>query len=134
MMNVVRARSEMWPDLTMGPQAMEGSLKVSPGKKIKAGYDFSLPSNKKPFTVSFSEGRVVFKVQCASGANPSEPSFTVNFPNQSYKVTGAEWSPSRSQSNPLVCQGEREVPTLCGTGQQLSLKEGGTFSTFMRLR
>src|SRR4029077_10063326 len=28
--------------ITMGPQAMEGDLKVSPGAAIKAGYDFTL--------------------------------------------------------------------------------------------
>jgi len=113
--------------LTMGPQAMEGALKVSPGKKIKAGYDFSLPTNKKPFTVMFSEGKVVFKVKCVSGKPPLEPTFTVTLPNQSYAVTNANWYPSGNQSSPLVYQGERAVPPLCGTGQ-LRLAEGGTFS------
>jgi len=118
--------------LTMGPQAMEGALKVSPGKKIKAGYDFSLPTNKKPFTVMFSEGKVVFKVKCVSGKPPLEPTFTVTLPNQSYAVTNANWYPSGNQSSPLVYQGEREVPNLC-SGGQLSLKEGGTFSTVMTI-
>jgi CSLREA domain-containing protein len=118
--------------LTMGPQAMEGALKVTPGKKIKAGYDFALPSNTKPWTVLFSEGKVVFKVQCVSGAKPSEPTFTVTLPDQSYAVTNANWYPSGNQSSPLVYQGEREVPALCGKGQ-LNLKEGGTFSTMMTL-
>jgi hypothetical protein len=113
--------------LTMGPQAMEGALKVSPGKKIKAGYDFTLPSNTKPFTVLVTEGKVVFKVRCVSGKAPSESTFTVTLPNQSYSVKGSEWVPSGNQSSPLVYQGEREVPPLCGTGQ-LSLAEGGTFS------
>jgi hypothetical protein len=118
--------------LTMGPQAMEGALKVTPGKKIKAGYDFTLPSNNKPFTVMFTEGKVVFKVKCVSGAKPSEPTFTVTLPNQSYSVTNANWYPSGNQSSPLVYQGEREVPALCGKGQ-LSLAEGGTFSSFFTI-
>jgi hypothetical protein len=118
--------------LTMGPEAMEGNLKVSPGKKIKAGYDFALPGTKKPFTTTFSEGKVVFKVRCVSGAKPSEPTFTVSLPTQSYSVGNANWYPSANQSSALVYEGEREIPALCGTGQ-LSLKEGGTFSTFMTL-
>ncbi len=33
--------------LTMGPQAMEGDLKVSPGTTLKAGYDFTVPGNPR---------------------------------------------------------------------------------------
>ena len=33
--------------ITLGPQAMEGDLRVIPGATIKAGYDFTLPGNKK---------------------------------------------------------------------------------------
>jgi hypothetical protein len=118
--------------ITMGPQAMEGALKVSPGKKIKAGYDFDLPGNNQPFAVFFGEGKVVFKVQCVSGKKPSEPTFTVALPTQSYSVADSEWHPSGSQSSPLVYQGEREVPNLCGGGQLL-LSEGGTFSAYIAL-
>jgi YVTN family beta-propeller protein len=119
--------------ITMGPQAMEGDLKVSPGVKIKAGYDFTLPGNSKPFGVSFSESKVVFKVRCVSGKAPSEPTFTVPLPNQSYAVTNAYWYPSGNQSSPLVYQAEIAAPPLCGNTGQLRLNEGGTFSTFMTL-
>ena len=50
---------------------MEGDLKVSPGAKLKAGYDFTLPKNKNTFTVSFTEGKVVFTARCVSGKPPS---------------------------------------------------------------
>lgn len=113
--------------ITLGPQAMEGDLKLKPGAKIKAGYDFTLPGNNKPFTVLFSGGKVVFKVQCVSGKAPSEPTFTVNFANQSYSVNGSSWYPSGVQSSTLVYQGEIPAPPLCGTGE-LRLNEGGTFS------
>jgi hypothetical protein len=116
--------------ITIGPQAMEGDLKVSPGKPIKAGYSFTLPNNKSPFTVTFTNGKVVFKVQCASGAKPSKSTFEINFPNQSYLVTNQNWYPSGEQSSPLVYQGETAAPPLCGTGQ-LRLKEGGTFSALV---
>ena len=118
--------------ITLGPQAMEGDLKVSPGKTIKAGYDFTLPGNKSPFMVSFTEGKVVFKVHCASGATPSEPTFEIKFPNQTYSVTNSEWSPSGEQNSPLVYQGETAAPDLCAGGQ-LRLDQGGTFSAFVTI-
>jgi hypothetical protein len=118
--------------LTMGPQAMEGNLKVTPGKKIKAGYDFTLPGNNKPFMVMFSEAKVVFKVRCVSGKPPSEPTFTVALPKQFYSVNTSNWYPTGDQSSPLSYQGEREVPNLCAGGQ-LNLGEGGTFSALVTL-
>jgi 6-phosphogluconolactonase (cycloisomerase 2 family) len=118
--------------ITLGPQAMEGNLKVNPGATIKAGYDFTLPGNASPFTVSFTEGKVVFAVHCVSGATPSEPTFTVTLPDQSYFVSNANWYPSGVQSSPLVYQGETAAPDLCGGGQ-LRLDQGGTFSAFMTI-
>jgi uncharacterized repeat protein (TIGR01451 family) len=118
--------------ITLGPQAMEGNLKVSPGATIKAGYDFTLPGNKSPFTVSFTEGRVVFAVHCVSGVTPSEPTFTMTLPDQSYSVTNQNWYPSGEQNSPLVYQGEIAAPDLC-SGGQLRLDQGGTFSAFMTI-
>jgi hypothetical protein len=117
---------------TMGPQGMEGNLKVTPGKKIKAGYDFTIPGNSKTFTVMFSEANVTFKVRCVSGKAPSISSFAVALPKQFYAVTNQNWYPSGDQSSSLVYQGEREVPNLCAGGQ-LNLGEGAVFSAFMTL-
>jgi hypothetical protein len=116
---------------TLGPSPTE-PLKVSPGESVKAGYDFLLPGNRKPFTVSFAEGKVVLKVRCVSGGKPKEPTFKVTFPSQSYTVTNAEWSPSKSETSPLVYQGEISVPNLCAGGKLEILKES-TFSAFMTI-
>jgi 6-phosphogluconolactonase len=118
--------------LTMGPQAMEGDLRASPGATIKAGYDFTLPGNKSPFTVSFTEAKVVFAVHCVSGAKPSAPTFTLTLPTQNYSVSDSSWYPSGEQSSPLVYQGQVAAPNFCGGGQ-LSLTEGGTFSASMTI-
>jgi uncharacterized repeat protein (TIGR01451 family) len=118
--------------ITLGPQAMEGDLRVDPGVPVKAGYDFTLPGNSKPFTVSFTKGQVVFAVRCASGKAPSEPTFAVTLEDKSYTVTNSNWYPSGNQSSPLVYQGTVAAPNLCGGGQ-LRLDKGGTFSAFMTL-
>ena len=109
--------------ITLGPQAMEGNLQVTPGTVIKAGYDFTLPGNHSPFTVSFSGGKVVFAVHCVSGATPSQPTFTISLPNQSYSVIDSNWYPSGNQSDPLVYQGSIAAPNLCAGGK-LRLDQG----------
>jgi hypothetical protein len=119
--------------ITLGPQAMEGDLKVNPGAPIKAGYDFTLPGNKSPFTASFTEGKVVFAVHCVSGATPSAPTLTVTLPSQSYPVeSNSSWYPSGHQHSSLVYQGEIAAPNLCGGGQ-LRLDQGGAFSASMTI-
>jgi hypothetical protein len=116
--------------ITMGPQAMEGDLKLTPGTKIKAGYDFTLPGNNRRFSVSFTKGAVVFAVRCVSGKAPSQSTFAITLPDQSYAVSNASWYPSGNQNSPLVYQGEVAAPNLCAGGQ-LRLDKGGTFWAFM---
>jgi hypothetical protein len=113
--------------LTMGPQAMEGDLKVSPGTTLKAGYDFTLPGNNSSLSLSVNSPQVVFAVNCVSGATPSSPTFTVSMPTTTYSVTNSQWYPSGDQSSPLVYEGSVTVPDLCGGGQ-LRLNQGGTFT------
>lgn len=113
--------------VTMGPQAMEGNLIVSPGDTVQAGYDFTLPGNNTALTLTVSNAQVVFDVACASGATPSQPSFTVTMADQSYSLAGSQWYPSGGQSSPLVYQGSAAVPDLCGGGS-LDLAQGGTFT------
>ena len=113
--------------LDMGPQAMEGDLKVSPGTTLTVGYDFTVPGNHASLSLTVSNPRVVFAVACASGATPSAGTFTVAMPTQIYAVTSGQWYPSGDQSSPLVYQGSTAVPDLCGGGQ-LRLNQGGTFT------
>ena len=113
--------------LTMGPQAMEGDLKVSAGTTLEAGYDFTVPGNHASFSLTVSNPQVVFAVRCVSGATPSAATFTVPMPTQTYSVTSDQWYPSGDQHSPLVYQGSVVVPDLCGGGQ-LRLDQGGTFT------
>ena len=113
--------------LAIGPQAMEGDLKVNPGTTIKTGYDFTLPGNHTAFTALAINPRTVFQVRCVSGAAPTASTFTVSMANQTYPVTGDAWYPSGDQSSPLVYQGSATVPDLC-RGGQLRLDRGATFS------
>ncbi|HUC35605.1 MAG TPA: choice-of-anchor Q domain-containing protein [Acidimicrobiales bacterium] len=116
-------------ELTQGPQAMEGDLKVPPGQRIEVGYDFTMPGNHSTHTVAVSNARVVFSnVKCASGATPSASSFTVSMPTQTYSVTNQNWYPSGNQQSVLVYQGSVAAPQLCGTTGNLRLQQGGTFS------
>ena len=113
--------------LTIGPQAMEGDLKVSPGTTLKAGYDFTVPGNSSSFSLTVNSPQVVFAVSCVSGATPSSPTLTVSMPTTTYSVTNSQWIPSGDQSSPLVYEGSVTVPNLCGGGQ-LRLNQGGTFT------
>jgi hypothetical protein len=113
--------------LTMGPQAMDGDLKVSPGTKLDVGYDFTVPGNHASFSLTVSTPRVVFAVACLSGATPSARTFTVAMPSRTYRVTSDQWYPSGDQTSLLAYQGSSAVPDLCHGGQ-LRLDHGGTFT------
>lgn len=112
---------------SMGPQSMEGDLKVAPGSTLKAGYDFTFPGNNKSFSITVNDPKVVFTVRCVSGATPSASTFTVTMPTKTYSVTNQDWLPSGDQSSPLVYEGSIKVPDLCGGGD-VRLDKGGTFS------
>ena len=117
--------------ITMGPQAMEGDLKVSPGAALKAGYDFTLPGNSTPRTALVGRPQAVFTVRCVSGEAPSAATLTVPMPEQTYALLGSEWTPSGDQRSPLVFQGEITVPDLCDGGR-VRLDKGGTFTATIR--
>jgi len=113
--------------LTMGPQAMEGDLKVPPGTTLEAGYDLTVPGNNQVLTIAVANPQVVFTARCVSGRAPSSPTITVAMPSQTYSVAGSGWYPSGDQHSPLVYQGSVTVPDLCGGGA-VRLDKGGTFT------
>jgi hypothetical protein len=48
---VERHRAQGCPgNLSMGPQAMDGNLQVTPGTTLQAGYDFTLRGNTNSLT------------------------------------------------------------------------------------
>jgi DNA-directed RNA polymerase specialized sigma24 family protein len=114
--------------VTMGPQAMDGNLRVTPGTTVQAGYDFTLPGNTNSLTMTVSVARVTFAVSCVSGAVPSAPALSVALQAQTYQITDSSWYPSGNQSSPLVYQGSVPVPALCGPDGEISLAKGGTFT------
>jgi hypothetical protein len=116
---------------SMGPQAMEGDLKLAPGTTMLAGYDFTVPGNKSSLFFTVSNAQVVFSLKCVSGATPSPSTLTVTMPTQTYNVTNDQWYPSGDQHNPLVYQGSATVPYACGTNPStdtVRFNQGGTFS------
>jgi len=122
-------QSVVCPDsLSMGPQAMEGDLKVSPGTTLLVGYDFTIPGNTTALSVTVVNPQVTFAVSCVSGVTPSSPTFTVPIQTQTYSVTDSQWVPSGDQHSSLVYQsGNISVLDLC-QGGQLRLNQGGTFT------
>lgn len=112
---------------SMGPQAMEGDLKLAAGTTIEAGYDFTVPGNHSSLFFTVSNAQVVFTLQCVSGATPSPNTLTVTMPTQTYNVTNDQWYPSGDQHSPLVYQGSATVPNACNGGL-VRLNQGGTFS------
>ena len=116
--------------ISMGPQAMEGNLKVAPGDTLKAGYDFTIPGNNNMVNVTFTDAQVTFSnVKCVSGASPMVSTISVPMASpQSYASTnGASWYPSGDQHSDAVYQGSIGVPDVCGGGL-VSLQKGGTFT------
>jgi hypothetical protein len=111
----------------MGPQAMEGDLKVAPGATLKAGYDFTVPGNNASLSLMVAQPQVAFTVRCVSGATPTQSTLIVPLPDQAYSFTDSQWYPSGDQSSPLTYEGSITVPDLC-SGGQLRLDKGGTFT------
>jgi hypothetical protein len=113
--------------INMGPQAMEGDLKVSPGAVLMAGYDFTIPGSHPADTVQLVNASVTFQAQCASG--PGGGTIVVFLSGGPITVpqNSSAWFPSGDQSSPLVYQGSVAVPDLCGGGL-VRLQSGGTFS------
>ena len=115
--------------INMGPQAMEGDLKVAPGSELSGGYDFTVPGNNQQLTLTVTNAKLPFNnVHCASGAAPSASSCTINMTTpQTYTFSGSGWFPSGDQHNVAVYQGTISVPDLCHGGN-LRLDKGATFS------
>ncbi len=113
--------------ISMGPQAMEGDLKVSPGTVLMAGYDFTIPGSHPPDTVQLVNAFVTFQAQCASGAGGGTIVVSLSGNPVTVPQNASGWFPSGDQSSPLVYQGSVAVPDLCGGGL-VRLQSGGTFS------
>jgi hypothetical protein len=106
---------------------MEGDMKLRPGTRLFAGYDFTLPGNKDEAVVTVADPKVVFSLRCVSGATPSEATLTVWMSDGMYTVTDSAWYPSGDQHDWAVYQGSAVVPDVC-RGGAVRFDRGGTFS------
>jgi len=113
--------------ISMGPQAMEGDLKVKPGDTLSAGYDFTMPGNHPAATLLFTSAMVTFQAQCVSGSGGGSVVVPIADSTYTDPAGSSQWFPSGDQHSPLVYQGSVAVPNLCGGGQ-MTLKKGGTFT------
>ncbi len=111
----------------MGPQAMEGDLKVAPGTSLLVGYDFTIPGNHPEATVSFLDGSVTFQATCESGS--AQGTIVVPLAAASYTdpQDSSAWYPSGDQHSASVYQGSTSIPDLCDGGI-VRLKQGGTLT------
>jgi hypothetical protein len=123
---VARANFTVVNAITMGPQAMEGDLKLAPGTVLKAGYDFTLPGSHPQVITAVVGARVLFTAGCATGSGGG--AFTVPMPDSRTTVPAGSsgWYPSGDQKSPLVFQGSIVVPDLCHGGI-VRLNQGGKF-------
>jgi alpha-tubulin suppressor-like RCC1 family protein len=124
--------------LIMGPQAMEGDLKITPGPSgvtLLVGYDWTIPGSHPGETVSFLSAYVNFTYTCLNSAGKtvgSGGSFNVAITDATFTdpANSSAWYPSGVQSDPSVYQGSYTVAqSLCGVGNTVRLQQGGTFYT-----
>jgi hypothetical protein len=114
--------------LTMGPQSMEGNLRVPPGTMLRAGYDFTIPGAHPAATIEVDGAQLSFVTSCANG---TQGSVTVAIPDASYSdpANSPSWYPSGDQHSDLVYQGELAVPDVCDGGA-VGISKGLFTSTF----
>jgi hypothetical protein len=122
-------RTAVVKQLVMGPQAMEGDLKVVPGTALRVGYALSIPGKHPATYVSFLKPNVIFKYTCTKGTNAG--SFAAPMPDATRILSDTNspaWVPSGNHSAPSSYQGSIVVPDVCPAGSSVRLKMGGTFS------
>jgi len=118
-------------NVSIGPQAMEGNLIISPGTIVKAGLSFTIPGSHPATTVQFADPAVSFdNVVCTSGSGGG--SFTVALGSggllgpYSDPSNDTAWLPTGDQASAASYQGSIAAPDLCHGGT-MSLRNGGTF-------
>jgi hypothetical protein len=101
------------------------SFNIRPGDSFRVGYDFTIPGNKSPVTVTWSNPQAVVSFTCPGGGSGS---FTIPMPNYSVTVSDSAWYPSGDQHSALVYQGSITAPDGCGGGQVMKQQKIATFT------
>lgn len=101
--------------VAIGPQAMEGNLRIHPGDLLLAGFDFTMPGSHASATVFLSSGYVSLLVNCADG---SSRALAIPLHDQTIAdpAGSTSWYPSGDQSNSVTYQGDLTAPDLCAGG------------------
>jgi hypothetical protein len=116
--------------VVIGPQTMDGDLKVAPGSTLAVGYDFKMPGHHRDATVAFTVTSVSFQVTCVG--NSQTGTIRVPIATSTYGVPAGslDWFPSGDQNANSVYQGSIAIPgTICGTGVTVRFHQGGMFTT-----
>lgn len=113
--------------IVMGPQAMEGNLKVSPGTLLMAGYDFTIPGSHPAIDVQIVNPMLTFQAGCVSGVGGGAFIVPIGGSLITVPQNSSAWYPSGDQHSPAVYQGAVIVPDLCGGGL-ITLKSGAVFT------
>jgi hypothetical protein len=114
--------------MSIGPQAMEGDLRINPGDVVRAGVSFSVPGSHPWARVELANSQVTFpNVVCVTGTGGG--SFTVPLGTVGANVPQDDnsWFPTGDQSSPASYQGSIGGIDLCHGGT-MSLRNGGVFS------
>jgi hypothetical protein len=119
-------------EVLIGPQAMEGDLKVNPGDTVRAGISFTIPGSHPATTVQFVNAAITFdNVECQSG--PSGRAFGHQLGSNGLvgpiqvPANDSSWFPTGDQSSAASYQMSTVAPDLCNGGT-MSLRNGGVFS------
>jgi hypothetical protein len=126
----ITALPSMANNISMGPQAMEGDLKLSPGNALEGGFDFKI-QNGVGGTVSFVGAKLTFaNISCDNGATPTQTTIVLDMGSPTYTVPvgNSDWQPSGDQHNSSTLQsGIFVIPDIC-SGGKVRLNHGATFT------
>jgi hypothetical protein len=101
------------------------SFNIHPGDSFRVGYDFTIPGNKAPVTVTWTNPQAVVNFTCSDGGSGS---FTIPMPSFTVTVSDSAWYPSGDQHSALVYQGSITAPDGCGGGQVMKQQKIATFT------
>jgi hypothetical protein len=110
--------------IVLGPQAMEGALKIHPGDILLAGFAFKMPAGHPATTAVFTSSYVSLLVKCPNG---STPALTIPIYDEIVPVAAGStaWYPSSDQASFQVSV---TAPDLCA-GAVMDDSRGATFTT-----
>lgn len=115
-------------EISMGPQAMEGDLKLANGSTFHAGYDFNISGTHAADTVTFVNPTWTFVYTCTNGL--AGGTVTLTAPSVTFSgITDSDWHATGDQASGLSYESNTAtVNGQCGTGE-MRLQPGGTFTS-----